>query len=185
MQMQINNGGFKTVDSETSVLPLSVGSNLVEIKTTAADGTPGAQYAFTINRAASAKAALASLGLATSDGVLTFSPEFEITSTSYSSTVPNASEVLTIYPSKDHPGATVKVNGNNVAPEDNRASIALAVGANTITVEVTAEDLTIILIYTGSLVSASTVNEAYTPIVGASSPYAVAAQGEAMFFRVQ
>ena len=170
VQMQINNGGFNTVDSEPSALPLSVGSNLVEVKTTAADGSPGAQYTLTINRAASANAALASLGLATSEGVLTFSPEFEKTTTSYSATVPNASEVLTIYPSTDHPGATVKVNGNDVAPEDNRASIALAVGANTIDVEVTAEDLTTTLNYTLSINRSGSSDASLTSLTSSVEP---------------
>ena len=77
-------------------------------------------------------------GLSATAGAL--SPAFATATTAYTIAVPNATASTTITPTVDTPGTTVTVNGVSVASGAASGSIALNVGANTITTIVTALD---------------------------------------------
>jgi hypothetical protein len=89
-------------------------------------------------------AALASLSI--SQGTL--APAFAPATTSYSVSVGNAVTALTVTPVVQESHATVTVNGTAVASGTASSAIALAVGANTITVRSTAQDGTTVVTYT-------------------------------------
>ena len=82
----------------------------------------------------STNTALASLAL--SAGTLT--PAFAGNTVSYTATVPNATASLTVTPTAAQANATITVNGTTVASGSPSGAITLVVGANTITVAVTA-----------------------------------------------
>jgi protocatechuate 3,4-dioxygenase beta subunit len=77
-------------------------------------------------------------GLALSSGTL--SPTFASGTTSYTVSVANTVTALTLTPTVNTSGATVKVAGTAVASGDASASQALAVGTNAISIVVTAAD---------------------------------------------
>ena len=148
LNLQVNSGGFIPVDLTVVTVPLAVGSNVIEITTTAADRTTGLRYVLTINRAASNNALLSDFYLASTGGFLALSPDFAATTTDYTAMVSNERESLTVSPSVQHPQATVKINGSPVNSGKASSPIALNVGANTVAIEVTAEDLTTTQTYT-------------------------------------
>lgn len=82
---------------------------------------------------ASASTNASLMGLTTSVGVL--SPEFQTDQTQYTVDVENNEQEITITPVTSDANATVLVNGQSPS-----AAVPLSVGANTITVTVTAED---------------------------------------------
>ncbi|MFX8133574.1 cadherin-like beta sandwich domain-containing protein, partial [Acinetobacter baumannii] len=84
--------------------------------------------------------------LALSSGTL--SPSFTANTTSYTASVANAVSAITVTPVTSSGFATVTVNGTTVASGSASGSIALAVGQNTITTVVTAQDGTTIKTYT-------------------------------------
>ncbi|MEI6395913.1 MAG: cadherin-like beta sandwich domain-containing protein, partial [Verrucomicrobiota bacterium] len=84
----------------------------------------------------STNTALASLAL--SAGTLT--PAFAGNTVSYTATVSNATASLTVTPTAAQTNATITVNGSTVASGSPSGAITLVVGANTITVAVTAQD---------------------------------------------
>nr|WP_294942880.1 cadherin-like beta sandwich domain-containing protein [uncultured Mucilaginibacter sp.] len=126
-----------TVASGTAsgALPLVVGPNTINVLVTAEDGTPKL-YTVTVTRAQSPDATLANLAL--SDGTLT--PAFSSATITYSASVVNSVTGIAVTPSVNEPNATVMVNGITVASGAASANIPLIVGANTITVLVTAQD---------------------------------------------
>ena len=77
-------------------------------------------------------------GLTLSSGTL--SPTFASGTTSYTVSVANTVTALTLTPTVNTSGATVKVAGTEVASGDASASQALAVGTNAISIVVTAAD---------------------------------------------
>ena len=81
----------------------------------------------------------------------TLSPVFASLTTSYTASVPNATTSVTVTPSANAPGATIKVNGNTVASGAASINLALVVGPNTINTGVTSSD--------------GTVNKTYTVVV--------------------
>lgn len=110
----------------------------------------------TINiKVASNNANLASLAL--SSGTLT--PAFASGTISYTASVPNATTAITVTPTTADAGATVKVNGTTVASGSASGSIPLAVGPNTITTVVTAQDGTTTKTYTVTVTRAPSSND--------------------------
>ena len=61
-------------------------------------------------------------------------------SLSYTATVANSIDRLTVTPTSDHNGATITVNGTSVSSGSASSAISLSVGENTITIVVAAED---------------------------------------------
>ncbi|MDO1583358.1 cadherin-like beta sandwich domain-containing protein [Rhizobium oryzicola] len=90
----------------------------------------------TDSSAASTDATLSTLSL--SSGSLT--PSFTSATTSYTASVANGVTSITVTPTVNDSGATVKVNGTTVTSGSASSNIALNVGAKTITVTVTAAD---------------------------------------------
>ncbi|GIQ71360.1 cadherin-like beta sandwich domain-containing protein [Xylanibacillus composti] len=129
------NGQLQASGSPASV-PLEVGPNIIRVAVLAEDGIHSANYTLSIQRAASSNAGLA--GLVLSDGALT--PAFEADRAAYTAAVPHSVSHVTVTASVNDPGAAVKVNGQEATSGEPSAPIALAVGENTITVEVTAQD---------------------------------------------
>lgn len=148
VSFQINSGGFNPLDSDFARVPLIEGSNVVEIMTTAANGSMGLSYRLTIRRAASDNARLAGLELTAANEIISLSPGFSSGTMSYTAVVANDTLTLRVNPMADHPGATIKVNGTSLGADALSSPIALTVGENTIHVDVTARNLTTIENYT-------------------------------------
>ncbi len=85
-------------------------------------------------------------GLTLSAGTL--DPAFVRDSLSYTATVANSIDSLTVTPTSNHNGATITVNGTSVSSGSASSAISLSVGENTITIVVAAEDSTTTKTYT-------------------------------------
>ncbi|MZQ84635.1 hypothetical protein GQF01_21235 [Paenibacillus sp. 5J-6] len=118
-----------------SVSNLNVGSNTINIVVTAQDGTTNNTYSLTIERI-SDNADLSSLTL--SSGALT--PAFVSGQTSYTANVANGTSSLTVTGSTADSHSTMTINGTQVLNGQASGMINLTVGANTITIIVTAQD---------------------------------------------
>ncbi|KAB2902819.1 MAG: DUF4347 domain-containing protein [Burkholderiaceae bacterium] len=130
------NGSVVASGSASGAVNLNVGANTITTVVTAQDGTTTQTYTVTVTRAASSVATLSGLGLSSG----TLSPGFATATTSYSASVPNATASVAVTPLATDGTATIKVNGTAVSSGSASASIALNVGANTITAVVTAQD---------------------------------------------
>ena len=135
-------------DSDGTV-NLAVGANVITVEVTAEDGTTMQTYTVTVTRAASADATLRSLSLS---GV-TLSPSFTSGTTSYTASVANSVSSTSVTAATTHDGATAVVKLGGVTDTD--GTVGLAVGANVITVEVTAEDGTTMQTYTVTVTRAA------------------------------
>lgn len=129
--------GTTTTSGSAQSIPLAVGSNSISVVVTAQDGSTTKTYTLTVTRAAASTDANLS-GLAISQGTL--SPTFASGTTSYTASVANSVTSLTVTPTNSNSNATVTVNGTTVTSGSASGSIALAVGNNTITTRVTAQD---------------------------------------------
>lgn len=138
------NGVIVSSDAFGASIPLVVGANTISMVVTAQDETTTSTYTVTVTRAPSAVSSLA--GLALNSGTL--SPSFSFATKTYVASVSNATTSMTIIPSVTDSTATLKVNGVSVFSGSASASIPLAVGANTITAVVTAQDGTNTSTYT-------------------------------------
>jgi hypothetical protein len=132
------NGSTVSSGAASGAIALTVGTNTVTVIVTAEDGTTTKTYTVTVTRALSSNADLS--GLTPSSGSL--SPSFAAGTTSYTASVSNATSSITITPTTADSTATVTVNGSTVTSGAASGAIALTVGANTITVVVTAADST-------------------------------------------
>jgi len=137
------NGTPVTSGSASQSIPLSVGSNTISTVVTAQDGVSTKTYSVTVTRTSTVSTLS---GLALSAGTL--SPTFAAASTNYTASVPNTNSAITVTPTLADATATVTVNGTNVASGAASGPILLAVGTNTITTVVTAQDGTSTTRYT-------------------------------------
>ena len=133
-------GGVTDADA---VVSLSVGSNVITVEVTAEDGNTSQTYTVTVTRAAplSTDATLSALTLSSVDF-----GTFDSTTVSYTATVANSVSQTTVTPTVNHSGGSYIIKLGGV--EDADGDISLAVGSNIITVEVTAEDVTVSRVYT-------------------------------------
>ena len=134
-------------EAEHFQLALSEGENTVQVKVTATVPTSMRTYVLTVTRRAlSIDATLESLALANaSDAVLDLAPPFNPGVTGYEASVGYEVEQVTVAAGMGYPDATVQfLDGTDAALADANAApgfqAALAVGANTVKVKVTAED---------------------------------------------
>ncbi|SEG73884.1 cadherin-like beta sandwich domain-containing protein [Paenibacillus sp. UNC499MF] len=127
--------GSTVASGSPSSVPLNVGANTITVLVTAQDGTTQKTYTVTVTRAASANADLS--GLTLSAGTL--NPTFASDTTGYTANVADNVANIDITPTLADGTATLKVNGSTVA-SGSPSSVPLNVGANTITVLVTAQD---------------------------------------------
>jgi gliding motility-associated-like protein len=153
------NGTTVASGSVSAGLPLAVGPNIITTVVTAQSGTPTKTYTVTVTRAPSANANLVSMH--PSNGSL--SPSFLQGTTGYTANVANSVLSMTIIPTSADAGATVTVNNVAVASGSASQSLPLAVGPNTITTVVTAQNGTTTKTYT------LTVTRATGPL-GAANP---------------
>ncbi len=142
-------GTTVTSGAASSAISLSVGSNAITVQVTAQDSTTK-NYTVTITRQAaqSSNANLSALTASSSTSAsgtftgLTIAPAFSASTTSYTATVPNATTHAKLTPTVAHSAATVAVRGTTVTSGAASSAIALSVGSNAITVQVTAQDST-------------------------------------------
>ena len=136
VQMRINGGAYAQVSSgsESPAFSLNVGSNTMEVKVTAQDGTSTKTYTLTVTRTGANNADLASLSI--TEGTL--SPTFVAGTTTYAATV--TANTLKVMATVAHSDATITVNGSPVTSGSASGNIALSTGLNVITVVVTAQD---------------------------------------------
>jgi tRNA threonylcarbamoyladenosine modification (KEOPS) complex Pcc1 subunit len=130
----------------SSDIPLSFGSNTITVTVTAPDLATTKTYTIAIGRATplSGNAALRRLTLSAG----TLSPSFDAATRSYSSSVPNTVSSVTITPTAAESSSAISVNQQAVTSGEASSGIPLSAGSNTITIVVTAPDLTTIRIYT-------------------------------------
>jgi len=123
--------------SPSSDINLNVGDNTMTVAVTAQDLVTIQTYTVTVHRQSN-HADLDNLTL--SSGTLT--PAFAAGITSYTASVSNATASVMVTPTVADSNATVKVNTTSVA-SGSPVTVPLVVGPNTITVAVTAEDLSV------------------------------------------
>ena len=134
---------------------LAEGANTIKVKVTAEDGNTTDTYTVVVTRAAtSTDATLSALALKDGSTAITLSPGFSSTVTTYTASVANAVDEITIVPEVNESNATYEIQdsgGTALADADDMEDgfqVDLDVGANTIEVEVTAEDTTTMETYT-------------------------------------
>lgn len=138
--VRANGGAYAAVASGTTspALALNEGTNVVDVKVTAENGTVTA-YAVTVTRALPPDTGLSSLILSTG----TLDPAFVSGTTAYTASVPNATAGITVTPTASAAGSTIEVRVNSgtyatVASGSASAVLALNAGENEITIRVTA-----------------------------------------------
>ncbi|MFY8187349.1 MAG: cadherin-like beta sandwich domain-containing protein [Flavobacterium sp.] len=187
LAVQVNGGGYTLLTSPvpngslflSSALALNVGSNTIDVRVTAQDGTTQKTYTITVTRTASNNADLSAL--TTTAG--TISPTFAAATTAYTASVTNATTSVTVTATRAEANATMeaRVNGGAYATITNAtasSALALNVGSNTIDVRVTAQDGTTQKIYTITVTRAASNNADLFAIsfsAGALSPAFTAA----------
>jgi sugar lactone lactonase YvrE len=141
IQVQINNGGYTTVNSNatSSPLALNIGNNIIDVKVTAQDGTIKI-YTITVNRISNS-ADLSSLIL--SNGTL--NPSFSAAVTNYTAGVLGTLNTITFTPTKSdtyssisyqlNGGGYTSISSGSVSP-----SLPLGITENTIDIKVIAQD---------------------------------------------
>jgi len=129
------NGTAVTSGGTSSGIPLNVGSNTIAVLVTAQDGTTKL-YTISVTRATSSNTDLASLAI--NNGTL--APVFTAATTGYNVSVGNTVSSIAITPATSDANATVKINGTAVTSGSASSAVPLNVGANTVTVLVTAQD---------------------------------------------
>jgi hypothetical protein len=134
---------------ESSVLPLSVGVNTIEVTVTAQDGTTVRTYTVDVTRGRNTDASLSGLSLT---GGVALSPAFDAVTLNYTSTVAYGQSGIQVIPLADAT-TTVTVGVYGGTPEtvgngQTSSLLPLSVGLNTIEVTVTAQDGTTFRTYT-------------------------------------
>ena len=138
------------VEDADGVVALSVGRNVITIEVTAEDDSTTRTYTVTVTRAAppSTDATLNALTLSGVDF-----GTFDSTTVSYTAQVANSVTQTTVSPTVNDSGASYVIKRGGV--EDADGVVALSVGSNVITVEVTAEDDTTTKTYTVTVTRAA------------------------------
>ena len=139
-----------SVTDADGVITLSVGSNVITVEVTAEDDSTTLTYTVTVTRAEppSTDATLKGLTLSSVDF-----GTFDSTTTSYAAQIANSVSQTTVTPAVNDSGASYVVKLGGVTDAD--GVIALSVGGNVITIEVTAEDDSITLKYTVTVTRAA------------------------------
>ena len=129
----------------SGAITLSVGVNTITTVVTAEDLTTVKTYTLTVTRAAASTNANLS-NLVSTAGTLT--PTFDANTTSYNVVTLTTLASVTVTATKADVTAAITVNGIAVASGVASSAVALSMGPNTITIVVTAEDLTTTKTYT-------------------------------------
>jgi CSLREA domain-containing protein len=139
------NGTTVASGAMSNAISLSVGSNNINVVVTAQDGVTMQTYTVVVNRAGPLGNDASLSALSISSGTLM--PNFATTTVMYSDSVANAVASVTVTAATSDPNATLKINGTAVSSGTPSSAITLAVGANDITVVVTAQDETTMQTY--------------------------------------
>jgi gliding motility-associated-like protein len=153
------NGVPVTSGTASGAIPLTVGPNTITVVVTAQDGITTDTYTVTVIRAPSSDANL--INLTVNEGTL--APIFNSGTTAYTDSVSNLITSITVTPTVGNNYATVTVNGMLVASGTPSNVIPLAVGENTITVIVTAQDSVTADTYTIRVYRAGATPVIYVP----------------------
>ncbi|MBP7689343.1 MAG: cadherin-like beta sandwich domain-containing protein, partial [Thermoflexales bacterium] len=130
------NGTPVSSGASSGPIALSVGANPISIVVAAQDGTTIKTYTITVTRPPSSDANLISLVVSNS----TLTPAFATDTLDYATTVPNGITAVIVTPTSREANAVIKVNNVIVASGASSSPIGLAVGPNTLTTFVTAQD---------------------------------------------
>ena len=152
-----------TVTSGTASTPIALAEGAqtaITTVVTAQDGSTNKTYTVTVARGPSANANLSTLGQSLSG----LTPAFSSATTSYTINVSNAIATITLKPVSSDANATIQVNGTAAISGTKTAPIELAVGPNTITIAVTAQNGTTNKTYTLTVTRASGGTDGYVPI---------------------
>jgi len=148
------NGAAVTSGTSSGSIALAEGANTtITTIVTAQDGTTTHTYSIIVTRGPSNNALLSSIKL-TPFSTLTNTGTVR-NQTRYTTSVSNATTSVTVTPTTQDPNATVTVNGTPVTSGTASGSIALAVGDNTITTRVVAQDGVTVQIYLITVTRAS------------------------------
>ena len=131
-------GGVTETDG---VVSLSAGSNVITVEVTAEDGQTMKIYSVTVTRPVSTNAHLINLtlsGISLEHGSIFYLPGFSALIFNYSPSVAHSLTETIVTPRIAHSFATYLIKLDGVSDAD--GIIALSVGSNVITIEVTAED---------------------------------------------
>ncbi|MGE6228489.1 cadherin-like beta sandwich domain-containing protein [Paenibacillus chitinolyticus] len=120
----------------SEIVPLLTGANTITVQVTAQDGTKNS-YVIIVTRAVPPSGNADLSGLAVSAGTLT--PAFAPGVTAYAASVNHSVSEVTVTPAAADPTATVSINGSAVSAGSGR-QITLSVGANPVTIVVTAQN---------------------------------------------
>lgn len=131
------NGTTVTSGSTSGSIPLAVGNNTISTVVTAQDGSTTKTYTLTVTRATASSTDATLSNLTINQGTL--SPTFASGTTSYSASVAYTVTSINVTPTVNQGNATVTVNGTTTT-SGSAQSIPLAVGSNSISVVVTAQD---------------------------------------------
>jgi gliding motility-associated-like protein len=131
------NGVAVASGTASAAITLNAGLNTITVVVTAQDGKTTRSYGITVTRAVSTNALLSSLTLSPATTLTTVTgPDYK----DYTALVSNSTSSIQVIPTTADNTATVKVNGVLVPSGTASGAIALNLGANTITVVVTAQD---------------------------------------------
>jgi gliding motility-associated-like protein len=129
------NGTAVTSGTASPAIPLTVGANAITLIGTAQDGVTKMTYTLTVTRI-SGNPKLAWIHLSAG----TLSPVFAAATTGYTASVTNATTSITVTPTAVYPTTAIKINGITVISGAASPAIYLKIGANTITLNTTAQD---------------------------------------------
>jgi hypothetical protein len=134
--LTVNVNGATVASGATSdPISLSTGANAIDVVVTDQDGV-AQTYAVTVTRAGANDAYLG--GLAISGGAL--APDFASGTTSYTASVSNSVDSLTVTPTANESHAGITVNGTAVTSGSASQAIPLSVGSNAVSIQVYAQD---------------------------------------------
>ncbi len=151
------NGTALASGTVSSPIALAEGAaTTINIVVTAPDGITTKTYVISIVRASSGDATLSNINLS---GGGTLIPVFAPATTSYLDSVANKFSTTTVTPVSTDQNATIKVNGTTVASGSASGPVALAIGHNTITIVVTAQNGTTTKTYTVTVVRVPSAND--------------------------
>jgi len=147
------NGVTVASGSASASIPLNAGTNSIATVVTAQDGVTTKTYTVTVTRAPSTNASLS--GLTISAGTL--APAFATGTLNYTASVTNGTTSINVVPTFADATATATLNGTAIASGATGA-VNLSVGANVITIVLTAQDGTTIKTYKVTVTRAQSSN---------------------------
>ena len=115
-------------------ISLAAGANTITVKVTAS-GASDNTYTITLNKASDTRSVDSTLSAINMTGIVLI-PSFDKNRTEYSAEVDNSIASTTVQPVSSSATSTIKINGTTAATAD----VNLAVGINTITINVAAEN---------------------------------------------